>query len=288
MNNPENSQLTSLAKNIGIPPQPDLVIKILQQIENDNIDIQNIVNLVFKDVSLSAKVLKVANSPFFRKGKVTSLLHAINLLGIKNFYTVILVASLEEALQVNKEILKDFWSHSRLTSIICSIIAKELNIKEETAYLTGLFHDVGVSIMLNRFDEYNKIQDYSLYLKDIKNLTDCYDTITSYESFLFNTNHCILAYAMAKSWKLSEDLCQVILHHHLKPFVIKNTEIRKLMTILQLAEILSEGFEKGDLIKDDLLLTEHFRHFAEIFSSNETFINKLISQIESILNESSE
>lgn len=278
-----NNRVESLAKGVGIPPQPDLVLKVLKEVEKDNADIQGIVNSISKDVSLSAKVLKVANSAFFRKGKVDTLTHAINILGIKNFYTIILIASLEEALQVNEIRLKKFWHHSKLTALASSIVAKKIAFKEEIAYMAGLFHDVGVSILLKRFDNYHNIQDHALYPLEIKRLTDSYDSITAYESYLYNTNHCVLAYAMSKSWGLSEDICQVILHHHTEPYIFKKDVLKTLLSILQLAELLSLSLERENFTIDKA--DQSLKLTLQILSLSDKEFNDMSEEIKSYIHE---
>ncbi|MFQ3574038.1 MAG: HDOD domain-containing protein [Thermodesulfovibrionales bacterium] len=244
----------SLIKRIGVPPQPDIVVKLLKMINQENLDIQDVVDIVSRDVSLSAKTLKIANSPFFRKTKVDNIHQAICILGIRNFYTIILTASLEEALKVDKVILKKFWRHSKITALSCSLIAREIGFSSETAYLAGLFHDVGIALMLDRYPDYLEIEDYALYPLDISRLTDKYETVTGYESGIYNTNHAVLAYAMAQSWGLADTVCQVIINHHRIQKVIQNTKEDILFNILRISEALAYKYEfdesnKGDSVK---------------------------------------
>jgi len=58
----------AIARDIGVPPQPEIAIKVLEEMNCDCPDLTRISELVKRDVSLSARVLKVANSPFFSRG----------------------------------------------------------------------------------------------------------------------------------------------------------------------------------------------------------------------------
>ncbi|MCX8027538.1 MAG: HDOD domain-containing protein [Thermodesulfovibrionales bacterium] len=234
----------TLVKSIGIPPQPTIVLQLLKKVNKENLDIQEIVDLVTQDASMTAKTLKIANSPFFRKTKVDTIHQAISILGIKNFYAIILTASLEEALKVDRVVLKKFWTHSKLTALTTSLLAQRMGVNHEVAYLTGLFHDVGIALMINKHPDYQGIQDYALYLIDVSEITDKYDTISGYESSLYNTNHCVLAYAMARSWGLDDIVCQVILNHHIKNHISQNPIEQQLFLLLQMSETIVYRYEK--------------------------------------------
>ena len=55
-----------IVKSVGIPAQPEVVLKVNDEINQPEPDFKKIADLVNKDVSLAAKAVKIVNSPFFR------------------------------------------------------------------------------------------------------------------------------------------------------------------------------------------------------------------------------
>jgi Predicted signal transduction protein len=68
--------------------------KISEEIDNDNFSIKNIGELMSHDVSLSARILKIVNSPFYGfPQRIYSINHAIVLLGANVLKSIIISTS---------------------------------------------------------------------------------------------------------------------------------------------------------------------------------------------------
>lgn len=231
----------ALANSVGIPPQPRIVLDIQLEIGKPEADLSRVATLVSKDVSLSAKVLKVANSPIFGRGGTDSVLHALSLLGIKNFFLVVLQAALESALAPYKLPLDNFWRHSQDVAVISAHLAKDLKMENDwQAYMTGLFHDCGMTLMMRRFPGYVKISDKALEGLALEAFSEKFDSVIGFENDSYNTNHSLMGYVMAKSWLLPNNVNQVILHHHhAEVGGLKDPSARRLCSILQLSEFIA-------------------------------------------------
>lgn len=243
--NPEMlKKAEALARDIGVPAQPDVVMQVLQEVNADNPDLKRIVDVVSKDVSMTAKVMKVANSPFFARARIDSLLHCMQILGIHNFYNIILLCSLEDVLDKSWQGFEAFWSHSKNTAMIASYIARKLRVvPEEQAYLAGLFHDSAIALLIKRFPDYFKILNHALYIACVKPLSDKFSTIDALESDTYNTNHCIMGHVLANSWKLPPAVTYTILHHHHPDISVhKNEQYKKLCALLHIAEYIEMAF----------------------------------------------
>ena len=70
-------------------------MKILAAVRNEETSLKEIGEILATDPSLSAEVLKAINSPFYGLAtKITSVSHAVNLLGIKTVKSLALSFSL--------------------------------------------------------------------------------------------------------------------------------------------------------------------------------------------------
>ena len=68
----------------NLPTLPGIVLKIIEAYQKPEPDIQEIGDLLTTDPPLTAKILKIVNSSFYSlPTKITSVHHAIKLLGIK-------------------------------------------------------------------------------------------------------------------------------------------------------------------------------------------------------------
>lgn len=235
----------TLAKSIGIPPQPRIVLDIQREADKTEVDFAKIADLIAQDVSLSAKVLKIANSPIFNRGRTDSVLHALSLMGMKNFYVIVLQAALENALAPYTLSLDKFWKHSQAVAGISAHISRDMK-KDNSgqAYITGLFHDCGMTLLMRKFPSYAKLTDSVMEGVSVEPFSERFESVLAYENNSYHTNHCLMGYVMTKSWMLPEVVVQVILHHHHTDLsVLKNTFERSACIVLQLAEFIAHSLD---------------------------------------------
>lgn len=237
----------AIAATVGIPPKPKIVTEIQSELNRENPDFFKISSLVERDVSLAAKVLKVANSPFFSRGRIDSIHHALQILGMRTFNAILLSSALEAAVGSKTEALEKFLNHSMLTAQVAGLIARLVKeIPDYIAYTAGLFHDCGVVLMFKKFSNYVRLLDYALYPLSVQEITDKFDSVVGVEQELFLTNHCVMGYVMAKSWGLSDTILKAIIGHHGHSSKVADDEKQTVLnSILLLADLisLSSSFE---------------------------------------------
>lgn len=196
------------AVSIEIPAQPHVISNLIQLINSEEVCIADVADVVKKDPSLSAQVLKVANSPFFGlRNRVDSIPYALSLMGLTVFKRAILASALREAYGKNTAPwFEAFWTHSEFVAGVCGIVARKF-CRElfEEAYLAGLFHDCGIPLMVKRFPEFEDCA-----LKAMSSIAP----LISEEEEQFGTNHAVVGYLLSRSWHLPESVCLAILKHH--------------------------------------------------------------------------
>ncbi|MBF0344827.1 MAG: HDOD domain-containing protein [Nitrospirae bacterium] len=222
----------AILKSIGIPTQPKIVLELNREVNNVNASIQSIANLISKDVSLSAQIIKVANSPFFAVRKCDSIIGAINILGLDNFKNIVLISAMRNAIRVDSPILEKFWNHSMLVARIATLIAKRVgDISENNAFMAGLFHDCATPFLLKK---------YPAYMKDFEKALSNDTSIIEIEDKEFNTSHAIGGYIVSKSMGLADDVCDVVMHHHNADVSIHtDSNNRRLAACLFMADCIS-------------------------------------------------
>jgi HD-like signal output (HDOD) protein len=195
-----------LLKGIAIPPRPALLVDLNEELKSSEPDLKRVAGLVSKDVGISAAMLKTLNSPLFGlRSKVGSVSQAVQMLGARNVRNVITGLVLRSAMGGAPN-LERFWdSAEKVASIdayLCSVLPKT---PREEAYLFGLFHDCGIPVLMMRFDDYRDT---------LRNAAGDDRPLTEVEEERHGTNHATVGYVVARSWGLSDVICQSILRHH--------------------------------------------------------------------------
>ncbi|MCG6533668.1 MAG: HDOD domain-containing protein, partial [Syntrophales bacterium LBB04] len=87
-----------LIKSVGLPSQPRMLQELNRAVEKSHTNLSSLAGLIRTDPSLSAKVIKIANSPYFSSQRVATVDQALLFLGIKNFSNLVLTSALGSAL----------------------------------------------------------------------------------------------------------------------------------------------------------------------------------------------
>lgn len=195
-------------KGITIPSRPQVLVKIQNGLKKDDPDPRAVGRFIGGDVGLCAAVLKTVNSPFFGLSRrISSADQAVSMLGIAATAQIVTSLALRAAIGGKAGSLERFWDSSEkiagMSSHIASVIPRG---PRDDAYCFGLFHDVGIPILMQKFPDYRQ----TLVLAD--STSD--RPLTAVEEERHATDHATLGYLVAKGWFLPEAICEAILYHH--------------------------------------------------------------------------
>jgi HD-like signal output (HDOD) protein len=202
-------QIAKILQGISIPPQPQIMVDLqMEQIMPDP-DIKTIAKLISKDVGLSGTVLKVVNSPFYGlANKISSIEQAVAILGMNSVVNIVNGISIKSSMGDDTiKALTRFWDTAMDIAMTSATLAKQVGYNyPDNAYALGLFHNVGVPLLMSRYDNYMDIMEES-YSGNSNRIID-------FENQNLNTNHAVLGYYTAKSLNLPPVLCEIIASHH--------------------------------------------------------------------------
>ena len=133
----------------NLPTLPGIALKILEAVRSEETSLDKIADILSKDPPLTAKILGLINSAFYGlPTKVTSISHAVKLLGINTVKKVALSFSLVRSFSKGNKGPFDyqaFWRNSLLSAVSCRLIAEKiLPDLEEDAFTLGLLQDIGM------------------------------------------------------------------------------------------------------------------------------------------------
>lgn len=266
-----------LLKGIDIPPQPHILQLIMSEQKKIDPDLRKIANEVSKDVAISAAMLRAVNSPLFGLSKkLTSISQAVMLLGLRNSINLITGLSLRSSMMKNSKInLNRFWIAATDTALICSALARRFKIMSaDEAHLLGLFHNCGIPLMMQKFTSYAE--------KLTKLDPQAEELIVDLEEELFNTNHALVGFLVARSWGLPEQIRLAILNHHEESLIkeAKNDLLTNQVAMLTLSEHLCNIYH---LENEDITWIRVGNYITEFFSLNEEDLKDLSEDMKDML-----
>ena len=165
---------TEIANNrLKLPTQPEIAVKI-REIENDpKLEAEKIASVINKDPGLTARIIKIANSPLMRgRVQINSLPLAINRLGFKFVCNTTTGLAMEQIFQATHEVIDKWmykiWSDSSAVAAIAYVIAKHFTqVAPDVACLAGLMHKVGVLPILAYAQEKDVLLENEPMLNEI-------------------------------------------------------------------------------------------------------------------------
>lgn len=226
------SAAADLVEGIKLPPQPKVILAINREIQKEEASFQCIAELVSQDAALSAKVLKVVNSPLFGvRQEISSINFAVSRMGLKNFYSVVLSSCLRDSMGIDTK-TERLWQHTALVAKLCESIATKIrDVAPEKAYMVGLFHDAAVPIIAKKYKAaYETLDMVAIQGGDIN----------AFEEQAYGTQHSVMGYLLARSWGLPDEVAEAIQFHHTTDLShFSNTASAQLGAILMLADHLA-------------------------------------------------
>ncbi len=195
-------------RSIRIPPRPSLLVDLQRELAQEDPSPRAIARIIGNDVGMSGALLKLANSPFYGAArKAKSVEQAINFLGITQCAAMLTGILARQAIGGNNAALNQFWEVSSCRAQALVFIARKLRLAPpDIAHTFGLFCDIGIPILMDRFADYHQTLDLCNGAASRK--------FTELEDARHNTNHAAIGCLLARNWGLSPDVSWAILHHH--------------------------------------------------------------------------
>jgi HD-like signal output (HDOD) protein len=128
------------------------------------------------------------------------------IIGFKTLKGIIVAATLRQLNRDFGTVEKTVWENATATAIASQSIAQHLRAPfSEEAFLNGLLHDLGKLVLLKQ------IRDrYKVVLAGVLQGKRFHEE----EERVLGFSHSLIGALVAQKWNFSQDICQVILHHH--------------------------------------------------------------------------
>lgn len=192
----------------SIPQVPQNIHALREMLRDSDVDFQALARLIRKDPALTFEVLRMANSPVYRRSqRIDRCEIAVGLLGLRGMRGILDTFGARKALENRypAQLLDRLWEHSADIAALAAAIGQQLGISDdviETAYVGGLLHDVGRIVLEGRHpDTYRTLQKFCAQKKT---------PAAAVENLIAGVNHTRIGARMAEHWNLPERLVQTI------------------------------------------------------------------------------
>lgn len=223
----------------SLPTLPGVISKLTSLSENNKSTVQEMARIVSSDQILSARVLRLVNSPSYGFYRVSTISNALILLGVNVIKSLAVSSSIFEIMEKN---IVGLWEHSLGTGVAANIIARRLKLPEaEEISTAALLHDIGKVIIKDKCRD-----DYEQIVK----LMEKEDTfMMEAERLHMGTDHAEVGGWLVKSWYLPDKLIEPVACHH---DVEKSTTHQTKTAVVHLADVLVKasgfGFSGDDYV----------------------------------------
>ncbi len=218
---------------------PATTLKLLELLDEPAVAADQVLNIISKDPSLTANLLKLCNSAYYGvRRQVGSVKEALILLGNQTVVTLAFATSMGDILRgklASYGLAKDeMWHHALATALAAGFLTEQTGRKElkDRAFTSGLVHDIGKLLLdgpLSQQAEQLPAGAHGLAL-------------TEAERKILGFDHCEAGAALATAWHFPPVLATAIFHHH-RPDAAK--EHGEMVRAVYVANLVAESLGLG-------------------------------------------
>jgi len=152
------------AGKLKVPGLPEVATKIQTAIRDSRTNATQIAKIIQLDPALTARLIQVANSPFYRgSAKVEDCRAAVSRMGHNTVRSIVTSFSVQQVFQSDSAIVRDLlrgiWKRSSHVAAISFVLARLTpDIMPDRAMLAGLVHEIGALPILRYVENYPELQ----------------------------------------------------------------------------------------------------------------------------------
>lgn len=267
-----------------LPTISNVAFRVLQLSADKEIPIQKLVRVISGDQSLTAQILRVANSSYFNYPRtIYSLDRAIVILGfnlLRDIAVSLAVYSIYNGFRANNAFkLVDFWRHSLYTGLTLKTLAEEFDVQhKDMLYVGGLLHDLGKLVLVKEMNE-----DYYFLLEtgrqEMRRLIDI-------ENKFLGFDHAAVGARILEKWKLPQSICAMVEYHHSPDKYSASERMAPWVRLVYLGNLLAHLLEINEYNLANLIQLDPY--FEKHFAYSDPEIRQMAETVEKEIREQQE
>lgn len=242
--NPAERYLNRVA---SLPPAPMLVTQLLTLFKEPDRDVDEIVQLISYEPSLTAQILRTCNSACFAGERPPGdIFEAITRLGFYQVYCLVVSTFGAKARAIegaDKGVnVEELWRHSVAVAVSASIVEEDTGQAKAAAFTAGLLHDIGKLVLASVEGE-----RYAALFQRARNKSQ---GMCLAERSSFGSDHAELGGELLRRWNLPPDVVAAVRYHHVFE---ASSPFEQLTASVQIGDIIGHQLFAEDLAAEDLL-----------------------------------
>jgi HD-like signal output (HDOD) protein len=179
--------------------------QLLAKLQREDLSLKELVEHLKLDPGLGARLLHLANSPFFGVCRqISSLNEAVIVLGLNQTRALVQVEIMRSTLATlpwGTSQVQKFWQRSLYIAACCQALANKVGVSEAEAFTVGIFHNLGVLLM---------VQNHALKYKALVEMGAQGSALAKLEMDLFHVDHGAMGAEQLQSLNFPDSLCNAI------------------------------------------------------------------------------
>ena len=194
-----------------LPPAPILMTKLIALFRQPDRDIDDVVELMRQDPSLTAEVLRNCSNSFFTDdAPVVDVAEAVFRLGFYEVYRLTISLFGKQSMKIGRGQknlpVEELWQHCAVTAAAAGVLAREVGECEGTAFTAGLLHDVGKIVLASHEGE--------RYTELARRVGRVGDTASAAERAEFGFSHAEIGGRLLTRWGVPAEISDPVIRHH--------------------------------------------------------------------------
>lgn len=190
---------------VRVPPYPSTAMKLQKLLASPNHTTGQLAEAMRTDAVFAGNLLRLANSPFYRRGEpITSLTAAVARIGAKELTRLALAATVSNAATQSGPLASErrrVWRESLGSALVAQALAKAESADPEESFVAGLLHDAGAMLIIGCIEEaLAQSKEEAPPLEEVR--------------AAIAEHHANFGAVLAARWQLPAALASVITSHH--------------------------------------------------------------------------
>jgi putative nucleotidyltransferase with HDIG domain len=187
---------------LSLPTMPTIAMEALMVINDVNSSAADLVKVISKDTSITARLIRYANSPFYGMvHPISAIKPAITCIGFKQVKHAIYAVCMKDVFKTSisdiQKRMEELWAHSvKVGSKAVELAQSRPEFDPEVALVAGLVHDIGKIPLLMKLCNYEALTGYDEFMDK-----------------LLHKLHTNMGKAILKRWEFDPELIAVAAEH---------------------------------------------------------------------------